>query len=372
MTRPTVALLFGGRSGEHGISCITAGGILGAIDRDRYDVIAIGVTADGRYVLASDDPAAWTMHDGKAPQVTADGPEVLLPARVHRAGDRCTLRVIREDGRVEDAAQIDVVFPLLHGPYGEDGTIQGALDLLDVPYVGSGVLASALAMDKSMTKTVLEAAGIPCAPGIVVRDAVHRRDPQRTHRAAEVLQLPLFVKPARAGSSLGVSRVNERGQLDAALETAFAIDPVVLVEQGIDGREVECGVLEGRDGAAPRTTVPGEVAVGADLDFYDYESKYFGKGTISIEVPASLPTQQLDAVRDVAARAFTALHLEGLARVDTFVTADGRVLVNEVNTMPGFTPFSMFPVLWQAMDLSYSDLISDLIDQALERRIGLR
>lgn len=367
----TVALLFGGRSSEHGISCVTAGSILGSIDRDRYDVIAIGITRDGRYVQVSDDPAHWSFVDGRAPEVPDGGDEILLPSRVHHAGEKGALRVIR-DGRVEELARVDVVFPLLHGICGEDGTIQGALDLLDVPYVGSGVLGSAVSMDKQFTKTVLEAAGIPCAPGIVVREAQWRRDAEAIRGRAEQLALPWFVKPARAGSSFGVSRVESVEGLEQALRLAFEHDPKVLIEEGISGREVECGVLQGRDGAAPRTTVPGEVRVGEDLEFYDYESKYFGKGTITIDVPAALPEDRLEAVREVAARAFDALDLEGLARVDTFVTDDGRILVNEVNTMPGCTPFSMFPVLWGNMGMTYPELITDLIEQALERRIGLR
>lgn len=367
----TVALLFGGRSSEHGISCVTAGSVLGAIDRSRYEVIAIGITKEGRYVQVSDDPGDWTMVAGAAPEVPGDGDEILLPARVHHAGDRGLLRVIR-DGRVEPLAQIDVVYPLLHGAYGEDGTVQGALDLLDVPYVGSGVLASAVSMDKQFTKTVLTAAGIACAPGTVVREEEWRRDRTAVEARIEQLPLPWFVKPARAGSSFGVSKVERAKDLAAALELAFQHDPKVLVEQGIDAREVECAVLQGRDGELPRTTLPGEVRIGEDLVFYDYESKYFGKGTVTIDVPAELPEQLLEDVREVARRAFLALDLEGLARVDTFVTADGQVLVNEVNTLPGCTPFSMFPVLWENMGMSYSELITDLIEQARTRRIGLR
>lgn len=370
--KTTVALLFGGRSGEHGISCVTAGGVLAAIDRTRYDVIPIGVTRDGRYVLASDDPEHWRITDGKAPEVPADGDEVLLPAGAHRPGEPIVLRVIRGD-RVETLAEIDVLFPLLHGPYGEDGTLQGALDLLDVPYVGSGVLASAVCMDKAATKTALRAAGIPCAPDVVVREDEWAQDAQGVlDRVRRDLELPWFVKPARAGSSLGVTKVSDPAELDHAMKTAFAEDPKVLIEAGVAGREVECGVLAGRGGEAPRTTVPGEVRIGDDLEFYDYESKYFGKGTVEIEVPAQLTGEQIAAVRAVAAHAFVSLGLEGLARVDVFVAADGRVVVNEVNTMPGFTPFSMFPVLWANMGLDYAALIAELVELARARRIGLR
>ncbi|MFC7374762.1 D-alanine--D-alanine ligase family protein [Brachybacterium sp. GCM10030267] len=370
--RTTVALLFGGRSGEHGISCVTAGGIMSAIDRDRYDVVAVGITREGHWVRASDDPAHWTMVDGRAPEVDPDGPQVLLPAARHRPGERSLLRQVDGDV-VTPLAEIDVVLPLLHGLYGEDGTVQGMLELLDIPYVGSGVLASATCMDKAATKTVLRSAGIACAPGLVLHEDRWAADPdgvlaqlQREH------PLPWFVKPSRAGSSLGVTRVGEVAELEVALKTAFAEDPKVLIEETLVGREVECGVLQAADGRRPRTTVPGEVRIGEDLEFYDYESKYFGKGTVDIDVPAALPERTLEEVRDVAARAFTVLGLEGLARVDVFVTEEGGVIVNEVNTMPGFTPYSMFPVLWENMGLSYTDLIADLIEQARTRRLGPR
>ncbi|MGO1975943.1 D-alanine--D-alanine ligase family protein [Brachybacterium tyrofermentans] len=370
--RTTVALLFGGRSGEHGISCVTAGGILAAIDRDRFDVLAIGITRDGTWVHVSDDPSDWTLVDGRAPEVASEGAEVLLPSTRRQPGGRSELRTVVE-GVVRPLAEIDVVFPVLHGTYGEDGTVQGLLELLDIPYVGSGVLASATCMDKAATKQSLGAAGIECAPGITVHED------RWAAGAGEVMDhlerhhpLPWFVKPARGGSSLGVSRVSDPAELEAAMKTAFAEDPKVLIEESVIGREVECGVLQGGDGFEVRTTVPGEVKVGEDLDFYDYEAKYFGKGTVSIDVPASLPDAQLEEVREVAARAFSVLGLEGLARVDVFVTDDHRVVVNEVNTMPGFTPYSMFPVLWQNMGLSYADLITDLVEQARGRRPGPR
>jgi D-alanine-D-alanine ligase len=368
----TIALLFGGRSGEHGISCVTAGGILGAIDRERYDVVAIGITRQGRWLHVSDDPADWQLHGSTPPEVPSEGDEVLLPTTAKTPGAPVALRVVR-DGRVETLAEIDVVLPLLHGPYGEDGTVQGALDLLDIPYVGSGVLASATCMDKTATKAALADAGIASAPSISIHeDEWARRAEEVTASVRERLAAPWFVKPARAGSSLGVSRVSDPAQLEHAVKTAFAEDPLILIEEGVTGREVECGVLQGHGGDAPRTTEPGEVIVGDDLDFYDYESKYFGKGTVTIQVPAALPEGAADRVREVAARAFTALRLEGLSRVDVFVTETGDVVVNEVNTMPGFTPSSMFPVLWDNMGMDYTSLITDLLEQARTRRIGLR
>lgn len=367
-----IALMFGGRSSEHGISCVTAGGILSAIDRSRYDVIAIGITRSGRMILADDDPAAWSIVDGAPPEVPEDGPEVLLPAGSAAPGERPRLRIARE-GRLEELAAIDAVLPLLHGPYGEDGTLQGALELLDIPYVGSGVLASAQSMDKISTKAALRAAGLAVADGVHThRDRWDAEREQLLARVRAELPAPWFVKPSRAGSSMGVTRVTDPADLAAAVQEAFAHDPRVLIEAAVPGREVECGVLQGRDGAPPRTTVPGEVRLGDDLDFYDYGSKYFGRGTVHIDVPAPLSQGQIDAVRETAATAFTALGLEGLGRIDVFVTPEDRVVVGEVNTMPGFTPFSMFPVLWENMGLGYRELITELVELAIARPHGLR
>lgn len=368
----TVALIFGGRSGEHGISCVTAGSILREIDRDRFDVLPIGVTRDGRFVRVSDEPQHWRIVDGKAPEVPHDGDEIIL--QQPRVGsDRVQVRTVGSDGALRNLAEVDVIFPLLHGPYGEDGTIQGFLDLFGIPYVGSGTLASAAGMDKDMTKRVLHEAGIRVARGVVVREKEYATaagsDRVRTEAAA--LPLPLFVKPARAGSSLGVTRVDSLESLDDALRTAFVEDPKVLIEAGVAGREVECGVLSGAPGEGPRTTVPGEVVVGDDLEFYDYESKYFGKGTVTIDIPAKISESEVARVREVAARTFQALELEGLARVDVFVTDSGDVIVNEVNTMPGFTQVSMFPVLWENMGLSYGELVTFLVEHALQKRRGL-
>ncbi len=369
----TVALVFGGRSGEHGISCVTAGGILREIDRERFDVLPIGVTHDGRFVRVTDDPDHWAIVEGKAPEVPHDGDEIII--QQPRVGsDRALVRTVAADGTLSDLAEVDVFFPLLHGPYGEDGTIQGFFDLFGVPYVGSGTMASAVGMDKDFTKRVLTKAGITVADGCVIREEAYATTEGRAEFEARVgrLAYPLFVKPARAGSSLGVTRVDAASELDAALRVAFAEDPKVLVESGISGREVECGVLSGMAGEAHRTTVPGEVVVGEDLDFYDYESKYFGKGTVTIDIPARIGDDNVAAVREVAAKVFTALELEGLARVDVFVTGDGDVVVNEVNTMPGFTQISMFPVLWENMGVSYTDLITTLIEHAARKRRGLR
>ncbi|MDO5646046.1 MAG: D-alanine--D-alanine ligase family protein [Dermabacter sp.] len=364
----TVALLFGGRSGEHGISCVTAGSILRQIDRTRFRVLPIGITTEGAFVEVSDDPDRWQIVDGAAPSVPSDGDEIILqPPGVSRGP--VPVRVVRDGGRIEHLADVDVVFPLLHGPYGEDGTVQGFLELFDLPYVGSGVLASAAAQDKDITKRLLREAGLRVADGIVVSEREWEDPDAREAAVARMRDLapPLFVKPARSGSSIGVSKIDGIEQLEGALASAFAIDSKVLVEAGLSGREVECGVLESADGGV-RTSEPGEIVIGDDLDFYDYASKYFGAGSVSLQVPAALSPELSAAVQEVAARAHRALGLDHLSRVDTFVTDGGEVVVNEVNTMPGFTQSSMFPVLWDAMGLAYPDLIATLITLALEGR----
>jgi D-alanine-D-alanine ligase len=356
MSRTRLAVIFGGRSTEHSISCISAGSVLGAVDRDRYDVIAIGIAPDGRWVLAGDDPAALEAHGRDLPSVDAS-----TGAAVALAGDPSVKGLlVLEPGDVPRAlSSVDVVFPLLHGPYGEDGTIQGLLELAGVPYVGSGVLASAVCMDKEFMKVVLAARGLPVGPYAVVR----RGDP-----APDGLKYPLFVKPARGGSSLGISRVTSSGDLPAALETAWANDPKAVVEQGIAGRELECAVLQGRGGAAPETSLPAEILVAGD--WYDFEAKYLDDAT-QFAIPADLPGAVTDEVRALAARAFTALGCAGLARVDFFLT-DDDVVVNEVNTMPGFTPQSMYPRMWAASGVPYPELVDRLVGLALEAGTGLR
>jgi D-alanine-D-alanine ligase len=348
-----VALLFGGRSGEHAISAATAAGVMKAIDRDKYDVLPVGITADGPWVLASGDASRWELAAGHLPEVTRDsGSEIASLA---------------------DLGQVDVVFPLLHGPFGEDGTIQGLLELADVRYVGAGVLASAVGMDKHYMKIVFAGHGLPVGPYVVV----HPRDWEQ--RQAEVvarvqdLKFPVFVKPARAGSSLGVTRVDDVADLAEAIEAARFHDPKVLVEQGIEGREIECAVLGGRHGSAPRASVPGEIVVDHDAaEFYDFEAKYLSASQARTEAPADLPDDVTEKVRDMAVRAFEAIGAEGISRVDVFVTPEGEVVLNEINTMPGFTPISMYPKMWEASGLSYPELIDELIQLALERPTGLR
>ncbi|MBC7517513.1 MAG: D-alanine--D-alanine ligase [Microbacteriaceae bacterium] len=351
----TVVVLFGGRSSEHSISCATAGGVLAAIDRTRYTVIPVGITRDGAFTLQPDDPAALTLNAAAMPSVIDNGTRVHWP----ESADTRELSATDAAGIRRSLGNVDVVFPILHGPFGEDGTIQGLLELLGLPYVGAGVLASALGMDKHYSKTVLQQAGITVAPWATVSARSWCTDPAAALAQAGMLGWPVFVKPARAGSSVGVSRVESAEQLGAAMTVALAEDNRVLIEGLLVGREVECGVLGGINGGAPRVSVAGEIVV-TGRAFYDFEAKYLGAGGIELICPAFLSEAELAEMQDLAARAFEAIGGAGLARVDFFLTATGFV-VNEINTMPGFTPISMFPACWLASGLSYPALIDELI-----------
>jgi D-alanine-D-alanine ligase len=365
--RVRVAVVFGGRSSEHAISCISAGSVLRALDRDRYDVVPIGVTPDGRWVLEADDPDRLRLVDGALPSVDADGAALVL------AGDptQRDLRVHAPGDLPGTLAAVDVVFPVLHGAYGEDGTIQGLLEMAGIPYVGSGVLASAAAMDKGVMKSLFAAAGLEQAPYAVItdRDWLHDRD--RSLERAAALGFPLFVKPARAGSSLGITKVSSADALAAAVEEARRHDPRVVVEAGVVGaREIECGVLVDEAGI-PAASVCAEIVVTGPHEFYDFEAKYLDDSADLI-VPADLPSEVVARVQELAVRAFDALGCEGLARCDFFVRPDGSVLVNEVNTMPGFTAISMFPRMWAASGVDYPTLVDRLVRDALRRGTGLR
>ncbi|KAA9110794.1 D-alanine--D-alanine ligase family protein [Microbacterium rhizomatis] len=364
MDKPAVVVLFGGRSSEHSISSATAGGVLRAINRDRYRVIPVGITRDGAFVLEDDDPDKFALDPSAMPAVLDNGTRIVWPEAAGAHG----FAVRRTDGTIDDLGSVDVVLPILHGPHGEDGTIQGFFDTIELPYAGGGVLDSALCMDKHFMKVALQHAGVPVAPWITVRQSEWRGDADAVAARAAHLALPWFVKPARAGSSVGVSKVHGTDELAAALEVAFAEDDKVLVEEGLTGREIEVGVLEGRDGAGSRASLPGEIVL-TTREFYDFEGKYLGGDGVEVVCPADLSDQERDAVQAMALRAFAAVDGRGLARVDFFVTDSGPV-VNELNTMPGFTPISMFPKCWIASGLSYSDLISELIDTALERVAG--
>ncbi|THG31782.1 D-alanine--D-alanine ligase family protein [Naasia lichenicola] len=357
--RIRVALLFGGRSSEHSISCATAGGVLGAIDRERYEVIPVGITRDGAFVLEADDASRFALDPSALPEVVDNGSRVLWP-------DSAASRELRveSDGSVRSLGDIDVVFPILHGPFGEDGTIQGMLELIGLPYVGNGVLASALGMDKHFTKTVLAAAGIAVAPWVTVTAGSWASSQDVLLPSMVSLGFPMFIKPARAGSSVGVSKVVDVDGIAPALELAFAEDSKVLVEAAISGREVEVAVLGGRAGSPARASVAGEVVV-TGRDFYDFAAKYLDAPGVDLVCPASLTDDELAEMQSIGIRAFEAIGGAGLARVDFFLTPTGFV-VNEVNTMPGFTPISMFPRCWLESGLTYPELIMELITLALE------
>ncbi|TXG92631.1 D-alanine--D-alanine ligase A [Rhodococcus rhodnii] len=361
--RTKVAVVFGGRSNEHSVSCVSAGAILGHLDTDRYEIVPIGITTEGRWVLGPSDAGELTMRGRELPAVDATGARLALAADPSRAGELVAL----DGASAQDAlGSVDVVFPVLHGAYGEDGTLQGLLELAGVPYVGPGVLASAAGMDKEFTKKLLAAEGITVGTQIVLRP----HDPTLTDEQRATLTLPVFVKPARGGSSIGITRVSDWSRLDDAIAHARSHDPKVVVESGIDGREVECGVLEFPDGDV-RASAVAEIKMVQDGDaFYDFDSKYLDD-VVQFDVPAKLDDETTEQIRELAVRAFRALDAQGLSRVDFFVTKDGPV-VNEVNTMPGFTPISMYPRMWEATGLEYRDLLSTLVETALARGTGLR
>ncbi|WP_055547321.1 D-alanine--D-alanine ligase family protein [Streptomyces sp. NBRC 110028] len=370
--KPRVAVVFGGRSSEHAISVVTAGAVLRAIDREKYDVLPIGITADGRWALTADAPERMAIADRQLPSVerlaeSAEG-SVVLPVD---PGSREV--VYSEPGAVPKAlGDVDVVFPMLHGPYGEDGTLQGLLELSGVPYVGAGVLASAVGMDKEYMKRVFVSFGLPVGPYEVIRPRDWERDPAaaraRITEFAGEHGWPVFVKPSRAGSSIGITKVDGPEQLDEAIETARHHDPKVIVEALLRGREIECGVLEFEDG--PRASVPAEIPPVSTHDFYDFEAKYIDAAPGV--VPAPLTAEQTERVRELAVRAFDAVSCEGLVRADFFLLDSGEFVINEINTMPGFTPISMYPRMWQESGVSYPELVDRLIQAALRRSTGLR
>jgi D-alanine-D-alanine ligase len=365
MSKIRVAVVFGGRSSEHAISCLTAGSVMAAIDKDRYEIVPVGIARDGRWVLASGQRLA--VEGGRLPEVDGEGQALALP--FDQAGGGL---VVIEPGQVPRAlGDVDVVLPLLHGPYGEDGTIQGLLELAGVRYVGAGVLASAASMDKAFMKVIWEGAGLPVGPHVVVGDRRWRRERKRVLDEIKELGWPVFVKPARAGSSMGITRVDAEADLEAAVEVAREHDPKVIVEAAIEGREIECGVLEGLDDGPAEASLPAEVRVGAGHDYYDFEAKYLDEG-LRLDIPPDLPAAVIEEVRKLAVQAFEALDCEGLARVDFFYTPDGRVILNEINTMPGCTPASAFPKMWAATGLDYPALVDRWIRTAMARPIGLR
>ena len=409
-----VAVVFGGRGPEHAISCASGGTVLACIDRDRYDVVPIGILPDGRWVLTADAPERLAITGGQLPSVEAvaePGGQVLpwtaggsrgeagaspsgalatgAPAPVAPAPDAPApdapatgtpapgALATTEPGAIpRELGQVDVVLPMLHGPFGEDGTMQGLLEMAGVRYVGAGVLASAVSMDKEYMKLIFKAKGLPVGPFVVVRDRDWRAGAAETERkrvldAIGELGWPLFVKPARGGSSIGTSRADDLAGLYESIETARRYDRKVLVEQAIAGREIECAVLEGVDGAPPDTSMPGQLMVDGGEEFFDFEAKYLDDAN-GMVIPAPIPADHLEEVRRLAAAAFEAVSGEGLARVDFFYTPDGEIVLNEINTMPGMTAASYFPKMWAASGFSLRELIDRLIATALSKSPGLR
>ncbi|GAA3988115.1 D-alanine--D-alanine ligase [Thermobifida alba] len=363
-----VAVVFGGRSSEHEISCVTAGGVMSVIDTDRYEVVPIGITRDGDWRVVTADPGELAIVDGRLPSVPDTGAKLALALDTPGA-----FLEVPPDAVPRLVGQVDVVLPLLHGPFGEDGTIQGLLEMAEVRYAGAGVFASAASMDKVFMKALLTGQGLKTGPYLAVSDRAWTRDRKRVLDNVAALGGVVFVKPARAGSSIGISRVpdaTDTAAVTEAIEAARAHDPKVIVEAGIRGREIECGVLESLDGGEPDVSLPAEIHVAEGYDFYDFEAKYLSSSSLSI--PADLPDEVTRRVRRLAADAFDALGCEGLARVDFFYGDDGEIYVNELNTMPGFTPSSAFPQMWAASGLDYPALVDRLIRTALNRRTGLR
>ena len=348
-----VAIICGGRSSEHEISCVSAGGVLAAIDRSLYEPVLIGITKNGSWVLIpSEHP--MVIVDGKLPTVPENAPAVVADVAGFSSGGKDLV--------------IDIAFPLLHGPYGEDGTIQGFFEIAHLAYVGSGVLPSAVAMDKSFAKPIFESHGIATAAGVVVRGEEWRADHSAVITEIERLGYPVFVKPARGGSSRGTTKVKSSQDLSAAILEALTFDSKVMVEVAIVGSEIECAVLE-IDGHAKASTV-GKIVIDSKFEFYDFEAKYLD-GATTIELPAPIEPAIADAIRINAIKAFKALGCSGLARVDFFLTTSGQIVINELNTMPGFTATSVFPKMWQATGVSYSEVITHLLKSAETRSNGV-
>jgi D-alanine-D-alanine ligase len=368
-SRHRVAVVFGGTSSEHGVSCLTAAGVLSALDRDRFDVVGIGITRTGRWILVdSETISRLGVTDGRLPELSENAAEAML-MRVSSGSELA----VREQSVLSHLGPVDVALALLHGPFGEDGTIQGLFEMMGTRYVGAGVLASAVGMDKHYLKLVLAASGLPIGPFVAITAAEWRRDRTACLATISALQYPLFVKPARGGSSLGITKVDETAGLERAIEVAHAYDPKIIIEQGFVGaRELECGVLDDLDGGSPLASVVAEVRVHSSSGFYDFDAKYLPEEQVDLDVPADIQPELVDQVQQLAIKTFEAIGCEGLARVDVFVTHDGHVVINEINTMPGFTSHSMFPRMWAASGVPYPELVERLITLALRRPVGLR
>jgi D-alanine-D-alanine ligase len=385
MKKLRVGILFGGRSGEHEVSLLSAASVLNAIDKEKYDVVPIGITKEGRWLTADD---AQSLLEGKLVieprQLRAGDPELTEPAAVLARGEAVVIPpepVHRQNGLVpfqtdgplarrasDRAINVDVIFPVLHGTFGEDGTIQGLLELADIPYVGAGVLGSAAGMDKDIMKSLFIAAGLPIVKHVTILRSAWEKDAKKSERLIESkLKYPVFVKPANLGSSVGITKVHNRKELGPATEEAARFDRKIVIEQGVGGkknkaREIECSVL-GNDN--PVASIPGEIV--PIKEFYDYNAKYLDEGSELI-IPAKLTKLETRKVQELAVRAFKAVDCSGLARVDFLMDPTTRkIYLNEINTMPGFTSISMYPKLWAASGLEYSDLIDRLIQLGIER-----
>lgn len=344
-----VAILCGGPGSEHEISCLSASGVLSAINLAEYEPILIGITREGKWMeLPLDYPLM--LENGVLPSVSGDFPEVLRAKNEITAGGL--------------PLKIDVIFPVLHGTYGEDGQLQSDLDQLGIPYVGSGAVASEQAMDKAEAKSIFSAAGIAIAPGVTVTEFEWKREPEAVTQLIAPLGAPIFVKASRGGSSRGTVKVKDITSFAAAMEEALSFDSKVLIETGIDGSEVECAVLE-IDGSA-QASIPGKVWIDPQYEFYDYQAKYLD-GATRIDIPAPFSAEIIEKIQNFALLAFKAIGAKGLARVDFFVTHSGEIIINEINTMPGFTRTSAYPKMWQATGVEYSEVITHLLKSALAR-----
>jgi D-alanine-D-alanine ligase len=385
MEKRRVGILFGGRSGEHEVSLLSAASVLNAIDKEKYEVVPIGITKDGRWLTSEHAENLLTGKLVIEPRhLRAGDPETTSPAAVIARGEAVVVPpepVQRRSGLVpfqsdagpmrrasDRAINVDVIFPVLHGTFGEDGTIQGLLELADIPYVGAGVLGSAAGMDKDIMKSLFIAAGIPIVKHVTVLRSAFENDPKKVQKLMESkLTYPVFVKPANLGSSVGISKAHNRKELGPAIEEAAKFDRKIVIEQGVGGkkekaREIECSVL-GND--EPVASIPGEIVPGKE--FYDYAAKYVDEGSQLI-IPAKLTKTETKKVQDLAVAAFQAVDCSGLARVDFLMDPKTRkIYLNEINTMPGFTAISMYPKLWAASGLAYTDLIDRLIQLGIER-----
>lgn len=346
-----VGILFGGKSAEHEVSLLSAKNVVDAIDKEKYEVFLIAIDKNGRWQLPDKSRFLLNSNDPKLIKLNNEGGEGV--ALIPQSGGELT-----DLSSPSSGSAVDVVFPILHGPFGEDGTVQGLLKLAGVPFVGAGVLGSAVGMDKDVMKRLLRDAGIPVAKFLALRE----EDSIDFKKISGELGLPLFVKPANLGSSVGVSKVKNEADFSKAIEDAFQYDTKILVEEFIEGREVECAVLGNQH---PIASAVGEVI--PRHEFYSYEAKYIDENGAGLEVPANISPETAERVRELAAKAFKTLSCEGLGRVDFFLKKEGGLLVNEINTIPGFTKISMYPRLWQESGVSYTELISRLIDLAIER-----